>query len=206
MKVYGITGGAGTGKSEVMRLLRDKFNGYVILSDDVARELTLKGHISYRLITDHFGEGILADDGEIDRKKLANIVFNDAEALEKLNSMTHPYVSEEILRQIKEAKSSGLYNFVALESAILLECGYENVCDEFWYVYTEPEIRRQRMKETRNYSDEKIDAIMNTQMDDAKSMERCQFIIRNNTTLEAVGGINGADGCKSSGVDKITLI
>lgn len=186
MKVYGITGGAGTGKSEVIRMLRDDFNGYVIMSDDVARELTLKDHISYRLIVAHFGENILSEDGEIDRKKLANVVFNDIEALEELNSMTHPYVREEILRQIKEAESSGRYDFVALESAILLECGYENICDEFWYVYTDPEIRRQRMKETRNYSDEKIDAIMKNQPDDAESFARCQFIIKNNTTLEAV--------------------
>lgn len=186
MKVYGITGGAGTGKSEVIRMLREDFNGYVIMSDDVARELTLKDHVSYRLIVAHFSEDILGEDGEIDRKKLADVVFNDAEALEQLNQMTHPYVREEILRQINEAKKSGQYAFVALESAILLECGYENICDEFWYVYTDPAIRRQRMKETRNYSDEKIDAIMKNQPDDAKSCARCQFIIKNNTTLEDV--------------------
>lgn len=186
MKVYGITGGAGTGKSEVMRMLRDDFNGYIILSDDVAKELTMKNNISYRLIVDYFGEDILAADGEIDRKKLAEIVFGDAAALEKLNSMTHPYVRMEIERLIREAGNAGKYAFVALESAILLECGYEDICDEFWYVYTKPEIRRERMKLTRNYSDERVDAVMKNQPDDAISMKRCQFIIENNTTFEAV--------------------
>ncbi|MGN0204978.1 MAG: dephospho-CoA kinase [Coprococcus sp.] len=186
MKVYGITGGAGTGKSEVIRMLRDDFSGYVIMADEVARELTMKGNISYRLIVEHFGPEILAADGEIDRKKLADHVFNDKDALEQLNGMTHPYVREDIIRQIEAAKTSGKYAFVALEAALLLECGYENICDEFWYVYTKPEIRRQRMKETRNYSDEKVDAVMKNQLPDAVFFERCQFVIENNTTLADV--------------------
>ena len=86
MKVYGITGGAGTGKSEVIRMLQDDFRGYVIMADEVARELTQKGHVSYRLIVDYFGRDILMEDGEIDRRKLADHVFNNEEALEKLNS------------------------------------------------------------------------------------------------------------------------
>jgi dephospho-CoA kinase len=60
------------------------------------------------------------------------------------------------------------------------------MCDEFWYVHTDPEIRRQRMKETRNYSDEKVDAVMKNQSDDAVFYKNCQFVIENNTTLDAV--------------------
>ena len=186
MKVYGITGGVGTGKSEVIRMLQENFGGYVIMSDEVARELMQKGNISYQLIVAHFGTDILMEDGEIDRKKLADHVFNNKEALEKLNSMTHPYVKDEIRRQIAEAEKSGEYRFVALESAILLECGYEDICDEFWYDYTKPEIRRQRMKETRNYSDEKVDAVMRNQQPDAVFFDKCAFVIENNSTLDAV--------------------
>lgn len=186
MKVYGITGGAGTGKSEVIRMLQDDFRGYVIMADEVARELTQKGHVSYRLIVDYFGRDILMEDGEIDRRKLADHVFNNEEALEKLNSMTHPYVKEEIKRQIAEAETSGNYRFAAVEAALLLECGYENICDEFWYVYTKPEIRRQRMKENRNYSDEKVDAVMRNQQPDEVFFDKCAFVIENNTTLDAV--------------------
>lgn len=186
MKVYGITGGAGTGKSEVIRMLQDDFRGYVIMADEVARELTQKGHVSYCLIVDYFGRDILMEDGEIDRRKLADHVFNNEEALEKLNSMTHPYVKEEIKRQIAEAEASGNYHFAAVEAALLLECGYENICDEFWYVYTKPEIRRQRMKENRNYSDEKVDAVMRNQQPDEVFFDKCAFVIENNTTLDAV--------------------
>lgn len=186
MKVYGITGGAGTGKSEVIRLLQERFNGYVIMSDEVARELMQKGQISYNLIVEAFGKEILMENGEIDRKKLADHVFHNKQALEQLNSMTHPYVKEAIKKQIADAKASGMYSFVALESAILLECGYEEICDEFWYVYTKPEIRRQRMKETRGYSDEKVDAVMKNQQPDEIFFDQCAFVVENNTTLDAV--------------------
>ena len=186
MKVYGITGGAGTGKSEVIKMLQQNFGGCVIMSDEVARELMQKGNISYQLIVEYFGRDILMDDGEIDRKKLADHVFNNKEALEKLNSMTHPYVKEEIRKLIAEAEASGECRFVALESAILLECGYEDICDEFWYVYTKPEIRRQRMKETRNYSNEKVDSVMRNQQPDEVFFEQCSFVIKNNTTLSDV--------------------
>ena len=186
MKVYGITGGAGTGKYEVIKMLQQNFGGCVIMSDEVARELMQKGNISYQLIVEYFGRDILMDDGEIDRKKLADHVFNNKEALEKLNSMTHPYVKEEIRKLIAEAEASGECRFVALESAILLECGYEDICDEFWYVYTKPEIRRQRMKETRNYSDEKVDSVMRNQQPDEVFFEQCSFVIKNNTTLSDV--------------------
>ena len=186
MKVYGITGGAGTGKSEVIKMLQQNFGGCVIMSDEVARELMQKGNISYQLIVEYFGRDILMDDGEIDRKKLADHVFNNKEALEKLNSMTHPYVKDEIRKLIAEAEASGECRFVALESAILLECGYEDICDEFWYVYTKPEIRRQRMKETRNNSDEKVDSVMRNQQPDEVFFEQCSFVIKNNTTLSDV--------------------
>lgn len=186
MKVYGITGGAGTGKSEVIKMLQQNFGGCVIMSDEVARELMQKGNISYQLIVEYFGRDILMDDGEIDRKKLADHVFNNKEALEKLNSMTHPYVKDEIRKLIAEAEASGECRFVALESAILLECGYEDICDEFWYVYTKPEIRRQRMKETRNYSDEKVDSVMRNQQPDEVFFEQCSFVVKNNTTLSDV--------------------
>ncbi len=185
MVVYGVTGGAGTGKSEVMRLLKDMFGGYVILTDDVARELQEPGGVSYRKMVETFGTGILDADQRIDRKKVAEIVFNDKHALEKLNLMTHPYVRKEVERRIAEADAAG-FPFAAVESAILLDAGYEDLCDEFWYIHSDPEVRRARMRLTRGYSDEKIDAVMRSQPDEKIFYERCSFVIDNNTTLEAV--------------------
>lgn len=185
MKVYGVTGGAGTGKSEVMRMLKEQFGGFVILTDDVARALQEPGGISYEKMVERFGRDILDENGRIDRKKMAEIVFNDEHALLELNQMTHPYVRQEVERMLAEAESEG-YPFAAVESAILLDAGYEDLCDEFWYVHTDPEIRRARMKASRGYTDEKVDAVMTNQPDEKKFYERCSFVIENNTSLEAV--------------------
>ena len=184
-KIYGVTGGAGTGKSEVMRLLSERFGGYVILTDDVARQLQMPGGISYEKMVEGFGSGILDDSGQIDRAKMAEIVFNDKHAMEKLNQMTHPFVRKEVESQLQQAEAQG-YPFAAVESAILLDAGYEDLCDEFWYIHTDPEIRRERMRATRGYTDEKIDAVMRSQPDESVFYERCRFVIVNNTTLDAV--------------------
>lgn len=185
MKVYGVTGGAGTGKSEVMKLLKDRFGGFVILTDDVARGLQQPGGISFEKMVERFGTGILDGAGQIDRKKVAEIVFNDEHALLELNQMTHPYVRQEVERLLAEAEQQG-YPFAAVESAILLDAGYEDLCDEFWYIHTDPEIRRARMKASRGYSDEKVDAVMSNQPDEKMFYDRCNFVIVNNTTLEDV--------------------
>ena len=113
MKVYGVTGGAGTGKSEVMKLLKDRFGGFVILTDDVARDLQQPGGISFEKMVDRFGTGILDENGQIDRKKVAEIVFNDEHALLELNQMTHPYVRQEVERLLAEAEQQG-YPFAAV--------------------------------------------------------------------------------------------
>ncbi len=185
MKVYGVTGGAGTGKSVVMQLLEEKFGGYVILTDDVARELQEPGGISYQKMVDAFGNGILDENMQIDRRKMAEIVFNDKQALEKLNQMTHPFVRKEVERRLDEART-GRYPFAAIESAILLDAGYEDLCDEFWYIHSDPEVRRERMRLFRGYSDEKIDAVMRSQPDEKVFYDRCSFVIDNNSTVEAV--------------------
>lgn len=186
MKVIGVTGGAGSGKSEVIRLLKNCFNAHVIMADDVAKKLSEKGGASYDAIVAYFGKGILDENEEIDRKKLASIVFGHQELLEKLNSFTHPEVKREILREISEAEAAGECSFVALEAALLIEAGYEDVCDEFWYICTDEEIRRRRMKETRGYSDEKIDGIIKNQLSEEDFRRACQRVIVNNTTLDAV--------------------
>ncbi len=185
MKVYGVTGGAGTGKSEVMKLLKERFGGFVILTDDVARDLQQPGGISYEKMVERFGSGILDASGLIDRKKVAEIVFNDEHALLELNQMTHPYVRQEVERLLAEAEQQG-YPFAAVESAILLDAGYEDLCDEFWYIHTDPEIRRARMKASRGYTDEKVDAVMSNQPDERMFYNRCGFVIENNTSLEDV--------------------
>ena len=185
MKVIGLTGGIGAGKTQILNYLNDKYGASICQADEVAKKLQKKGAPVYDEIVAHFGEEILDEKGEINRSKLADIVFADEKELKILNGIVHPAVKEEIRRKIaaEERKCTSLF---LIEAALLIEDNYEEICDEFWYVYTKPEIRRQRMKETRNYSDEKVDSVMRNQQPDEVFFEQCSFVIKNNTTLSDV--------------------
>lgn len=186
MKVIGITGGAGSGKSEVLKILKNEFNAHVIIADDVARHLSEKGQICYNNIIAEFGTDVLGEDGEIDRPKLASIVFNDEVKLQKLNKLTHPFVRLAIESDIKDQKQKKTASCIVVEAALLIESGYTTMCDEVWFVYTDAAIRRQRMKETRGYTDAKVDSVMANQLDEATFREKSDRIITNNSTLDEV--------------------
>ena len=134
-------------------------------------------------IVEHFGREILHDDGTIDRKKLGQIVFNDNEALLVLNAIMHPAVKEEIRKRICNARENGCEYFI-IEAALLLEDNYKQICDELWYIYTDENTRRLRLKESRQYTDEKIDAIMASQLSEEIFRKECQIVIDNSGDFE----------------------
>ena len=187
MKVIGLTGGIGSGKSTVARLLEEKYNGYVIYSDDVAKLLMEPGQVSYSLVVDSFGTQILDENNRIDRRKLASVVFNDSEKLALLNSLTHPYVEQYILEDIKRVRETGEYKFVVVETALLFQVNYHRFCDVVWVVVAEEQIRRKRLKETRGYTDEKIDSILEKQMTNEEYQTYTTYIVDNS------GDINNID-------------
>ena len=98
-------------------------------------------------------------------------------------SIVHPDVFGEIQRQIEEGSSAGV-PYIVLEAALLVECGYRNLCDEFWYVHADEAVRRERMKSTRNYTDDKIDAIMRNQLSEEEFYKNCDKVVENNSTIE----------------------
>ncbi len=186
MRVIGITGGAGSGKSEVLKILQNDFGAHVIMADEVARHLSEKGQICFENIVRAFGPSVIGPDGELDRGALAAVIFNDDAKRRLLNEQTHPYVRTAILKEIESVKRADTASCIVIEAALLIEAGYETVCDELWFVYTDVAIRRERLRMTRNYSDEKIDAVMASQLDDDTFRAHCRRIIINNTTLEDV--------------------
>ncbi|MBB5263807.1 dephospho-CoA kinase [Catenibacillus scindens] len=181
-KVIGIIGGAGSGKTVVLKIMEEKFGARVIIADEVARKLSMPGGESYEKIVAFFGRGILMDDGTIDRGKLAAIVFNHRELLDKLNGIVHPDVRAAIEKEIKDCQ--GVSPLVVLEAALLVECGYRDICDEFWYVHSDEAVRRKRMKETRGYSDEKIDSILRNQLSEKEFLENSDRVLENNSDIE----------------------
>lgn len=181
-KVIGIIGGAGSGKSEVLRIMKEKYGAQIIMADDVARKLQEPGGSAYGPIVEAFGTGILMADKTIDRPKLAQIVFNDKQSLQTLNAIVHPKVRQQIEAMIGSSQNP----VIVLEAALLVECNYRQLCDEFWYVRSSEAVRRQRMKETRNYSDEKIDSILKNQLSEEAFLKNSDRVIENDASLEAL--------------------
>lgn len=183
MKIIGITGGVGSGKSRVLSYMGEQFGAVVCQADHVAWELQEPGQGCYLQIVEHFGREILNNDGTIDRKKLGKIVFGNPEELVVLNEIMHPAVKNEILNRICNARKNGCDYFL-IEAALLLEDGYKQICDEMWYIYTDEKARRLRLKESRAYTDEKIDAIMASQLSEEIFRKECQIVIDNSGDFE----------------------
>ena len=183
MQIIGITGGVGSGKSQVLSFLGEKYNAVICQADQVAWKLQEPGGVSYCKIVEHFGTEILNEDKTINRGKLGAIVFNDEKELQVLNQITHPAVKAYIVDWIEQEKKKGTELFV-IEAALLLEDNYDKICDVIWYIYTREEVRRVRLKESRNYSDEKIDSMIASQLPESYFREHCQIVIDNSGDFE----------------------
>lgn len=180
MKIIGLTGGVGSGKSTVAKLMEKYYGAHLLIADDIARDFMKKDEISYNLIVNHFGTAVLDENKELNRKKLAEIVFAKEEQLKILNSFIHPYVKDYILKEIDCLYRNDSNAIIIVESAILFEVSYQEFCDEIWYVNALKEIRRERLKLGRGYSDEKIDSILSNQLSEDEYMKQSHHVIYNN--------------------------
>ena len=183
MKIIGVTGGVGAGKSTVLNYLEKRYGAKLILADLVGHEVMEPGHEAYEQVVKAFGQEIVSEDKTIDRKTLGAIVFADEKKRMILNRIIHPAVRQEILRRLEEAELSHM-SYVVVEAALFLEENYDAFCDETWYIYTDEKIRRQRLKESRVYSDERIDQIFRSQKTHEEFQKRCLFMIDNNGSEE----------------------
>lgn len=177
--VIGITGGMGAGKSQVLSLLKENFGAEVIAADEVGRELMEPDGTCFLPVAELFGPAVIKADGTLDRAMIAGIIFRDKEMLERQNAIIHPAVKEEIVHRCRSSKAK----WVAVEAALLLEAHYEDVCDEFWYIYADENTRRRRLRESRGYTDERIDAVMNSQLTDEQFRCGCDRVIDNSGSL-----------------------
>ena len=183
MKIIGITGGVGSGKSRVLSYMETKYNAVICQADHVAWKLQEPGQKCYAQIVAYFGENILDEDGTINRGKLGQIVFAKNEKLCKLNQIMHPAVKEYIVEWIQRERNDETAYFI-IEAALLLEDDYSQICDEMWYIYCDESIRRDRLKSSRGYTDEKIDAIMASQLSEQIFRKECQIVIDNSGVFE----------------------
>ena len=183
MRVIGVTGGVGAGKSTVLGILEKDFNAYVIQADLLGHVLMEPGEECYDAVIALFGKQIIKKDKTIGRRRISDVVFTDKDMLSKLNGIIHPAVKRRILRLIGEQREKGR-GLCVVEAALFLEERYQDFCDEVWYVYTEKEIRIQRLMENRGYSREKSLGIIRNQVSDQVFRENTDRVIENNGDLE----------------------
>ena len=175
--VLGITGGVGCGKSTVLRLLASQYKAEILMADEIGHEIMEPEKEAWREIREKFGEEVLTEKGEIDRDRLAAIIYQEDEKRVLLNHIVHPHALREIRRRIKEWGGGSL---IVLETAILFETGCDVLCDQIWWVDTDRETRIRRLSETRGYSRQKAEMIMNKQLGETEWQKRCDHRIDNN--------------------------
>lgn len=185
MITIGITGGVGCGKSKVLEYISNNYNCKIILSDDVANQIKEPGESCYQLLIELLGTDILGEDKYIDKKKMAAKIFADDSLLSKVNDILHPAVKDYILAQKALEADRGEIDYLFVEAALLIECGYNEHVDEMWYIYAPVDVRTKRLKESRGYSDEKIKAIMDAQLTEEQFREGSDFVIDNGGSLES---------------------
>ena len=183
MKVIGITGGVGAGKSEILKYLKEKHGAVVVEADKVGHLLMEPGGACYYSIVEKFGSSILNGDQTINRGKLGKIVFADEGLLAELNKIIHPRVKSHIVSEIAKERAYHRTKYFVVEAALLIEDHYDVICDEMWYVHTDASIRAERLKETRGYDDEKITSICANQKSPEEFRSACQVVIDNSGDL-----------------------
>ena len=178
MKVLGITGGIGTGKSKVLDYLEKEHHATIRQLDQVASTLQKQGSLCYQQMVEVFGGAILLADGELNRVKVAQMIFEDSTKRQVLNQIIHPKVKEWIKEDIEKEKARGTLLYV-IEAALLIEDNYKEICDEIWFIYSEKSVRIKRLEESRGYSRDKAEQIICAQLTDEEFRENTDRTIDN---------------------------
>lgn len=177
--IIGLTGGIAAGKSTVARILAS-LGAYIINADKIGHNILDKNKNAYNDVKEEFGEIIVKESGQIDRKKLGEIVFSDKAKLEKLESITHPYIIEEIKYETKEKIKD--YHHLVLDVPLLFETGLENIVDITWVVVCSYEKQIERISKRDGLSREEAKKRIAAQMETSKKIKLADFVIYNNGT------------------------
>ncbi len=172
MFVVGVTGGSGSGKSTICKALTSY--GYIVLdADKIAREIVIPGEPALAEIIDAFGSAICQRDGSLNRKSLANIVFNDENSLQKLNAITHKYITQKIQERIN-AQENAVF---IIDAPLLYESGLDALCNVTIGVTANLEIRIERIINRDNLSDKEARMRLDAQDSIEQNLKRVDFLM-----------------------------
>ena len=179
----GLTGGIGSGKSAASKMLAE-LGAPVLDADKVGHEIYQPGAPAYRDLIDAFGEGILATDRTIDRRKLGPIVFGDPAALKRLNSIVHPKMFTRMGEMVAAMRRGGDKRPIVIEAAILIEANWQPLFDEIWLITASRERVIERVERDRGLKPEQTEARIRAQLSDEERRKYATAVIRNDGTLD----------------------
>jgi dephospho-CoA kinase len=184
-RVIGLTGGIATGKSTAASIIRNR--GYVVIdADEIAREILEPGQPGYSHVVKEFSNSILTDKGTVDRKKLGDLVFTDAAIREKLDSLLHPIISDEILKNLASYKSEHcIFIDIPLLFEVRSRMEHEGLLfDEIWLVYADKDTQLTRLTRRSNLTEKEAQARVNSQMDIEQKKNMADAVIDNTGSRE----------------------
>jgi dephospho-CoA kinase len=182
MLTIGVTGGIGSGKSTVTKFL-EELGAPIIDADKVGHVIYAPDGPAYSEVIAAFGRGILAPDGTIDRRKLGPIVFADADALKRLNSIVHPKMFTRMHEMIGHLRANGERNPIVVEAAILIEANWQALFDEIWLVIASKAQVVERIERDRGLKPEQTEARIRAQLSDEERQKHSTLVITNNGTI-----------------------
>lgn len=181
-KVIGLTGGIGSGKSSVSQFLAE-LGAVIIDADKVGHQAYKPGAEAWREVVAAFGNQILTPNGEINRKKLGEIVFTQPEALARLNQIVHPRIYDMVKARIAECRRQGIA-VVVLEAAILIEANWTSLVDEVWVTIVSEASVLARLKAQRGLSEEQTSARIRSQLPNEERIKYADVVINNDGDLK----------------------
>ncbi|HEX74623.1 MAG TPA: dephospho-CoA kinase [Dehalococcoidia bacterium] len=181
MKIIGLTGGIGSGKSTVSRFL-DELGAVIIDADKVGHEAYKPDTEVWREVVASFGRQILTPSGDIDRKKLGEIVFGNSESLSRLNQIMHPRMYDMVKTQLEEYRRQGV-DVVILEAPLLMEVDWAALVDEVWVTIAPQSTVLRRLKEYSGLSEQQSLARIRSQLSSAEREKHADVVINNDGDL-----------------------
>jgi len=185
VKVLGLTGGIGSGKTAAARILGD-LGAVVIDADRVGHETYRPGTTGWRQVVDEFGREVVAADGTIDRARLGAIVFGDAAKLARLNAIVHPLIRAAVAERIGAERAAARCAAVVVEAALLVEAKWDALVDEVWVITARHEVIEQRLMAQRRLDRSAIATRMRAQLGDQERAARADVVVDNSSSLEAL--------------------
>ena len=185
-----IFGGVGSGKSVILNYLKEKYKAEIIGMDETAHELYRPGEKGFAAVRELLGDEVVAPDGTLDRKKMADILYREPALLDRLNGVIHPMVYQETEDRakafVRKAAEAGAPEPLVVIETALPKKEKSDIFAEVWYVYTPKEIRKLRLMRDRGYTEERVREIMSRQMSDAEYSAIADWILENDGSLEEV--------------------